>query len=71
MRLLNTRLGRNDKKFNAEAWIKETVNDDKGFFRCLYWIVLLLVMMLSLAIFSDVKGGDMDLYLKAQRINSG
>ena len=71
MRLLNTRLGRNDKKFNAEAWIKETVNDDNGFFRCLYWIVLLLVMILSLAIFSDVKGGDMDLYLKAMRINNG
>ena len=50
--------------------IKETVNDDKGFFRCLYWIVLLLVMILSLAIFSDVKGGDMDLYLKAMRINN-
>jgi|TARA_R100000501_G_C2510768_1_gene42453 hypothetical protein len=47
------------------------VNDDKGFFRCLYWIVLLLVMILSLAIFSDVKGGDMDLYLKAMRINNG
>ena len=71
MRLLNTRLGRNDKKFNAEAWIKETVNDDKGFFRCLYWIVLLLVMILALAIFTDLNGGDMDMYLKAQRINNG
>ena len=46
-------------------------DDDNDFFRCLYWIVLLLVMILSLAIFSDVKGGDMDLYLKAQRINNG
>jgi len=71
MRLLNTRLGRNDKKFNAEAWIKETVNDDKGFFRCLYWIVLLLVMILALAIFTDLNGRDMDMYLKAQRINNG
>jgi len=71
MRLLNTRLGRNDKKFNAEAWIKETVNDDRGFFRCLYWIVLLLVMILALAIFTDLNGGDMDMYLKAQRINNG
>jgi len=64
-------LGRNDKKFNAEAWIKETVNDDKGFFRCLYWIVLLLVMILALAIFTDLNGRDMDMYLKAQRINNG
>ena len=71
MRLLNTRLGRNDKKFNAEAWIKETVNDDKGFFRCLYWVVLLLVMILALAIFTDLNGRDMDMYLKAQRINNG
>ena len=71
MRLLNTRLGRNDKKFNAEAWIKETVNDDRGFFRCLYWIVLLLVMILALAIFTDLNGRDMDMYLKAQRINNG
>jgi len=47
------------------------LKDDNSFFRCLYWIVLLLIMMLALAIFSDVKGGDMDLYLKAQRINNG
>ena len=46
-------------------------DDDNDFFRCLYWVVLLLVMILALAIFSDVKGGDMDLYLKAQRINNG
>jgi len=28
-------------------------------------------MIIALAIFSDVKGGDMDLYLKAMRINNG
>ena len=71
MRLLNTRLGRNDKKFNAEAWIKETVNDDKGFFRYLYWVVLFCIMMIVLSMSVDIRGGDMDIYTKAQRINNG
>ena len=47
---------------------KDYVND---FFRCLYWVVLLLVMILALAIFTDLNGEDMDMYLKAQRINNG
>ena len=46
-------------------------DDDNDFFRCLYWIVLLLVMILALAIFTDLNGEDMDMYLKAQRINNG
>ena len=71
MRLLNTRLGRNDRKFNAEAWIEEAVNDDNGFFRCLYWVVLLLAMILLLAITTDLKAEEMSMYLKAMRINNG
>jgi len=71
MRLLNTRLGRNDKKFNAEAWTEEALINDKDFFRCLYWFVLVGIMMIALAIFTEVNGGEMDIYLKAQRINNG
>jgi len=47
------------------------LKDDNSFFICLYWVVLLLVMILVLAIFTDLNGGDMDMYLKAQRINNG
>jgi len=28
-------------------------------------------MMIALAIFTEVNGGEMDIYLKAQRINNG
>ena len=45
--------------------------NDKEFFRFLYWLVLLGVMMIALAIFTEIKGGDMDIYLKAMRINNG
>jgi len=44
--------------------------NDKDFFRCLYWIVILLVMILFLAIFTNVQGGE-SLYFKAMRINNG
>ena len=47
------------------------LKDDNSFFICLYWVVLLLVMILVLAIFTYLNGGDMDMYLKAQRINNG
>jgi len=44
---------------------------DEQFFYGLYWIVLLLVMILTLVISVDVMGGDMDMYYKAMRINNG
>ena len=69
MRLLNTRLGRNDKKFNAEARIKETIVKD--FFRGLYWVVFLLVLIIIVGILGQLNGGDMNMYLKAMRINNG
>jgi hypothetical protein len=47
------------------------VNDDNGFFRCLYWVVLLLAMILLLAITTDLKAEEMSMYLKAMRINNG
>ena len=54
------------------AEIKETMRlRDKHFFYGLYWIVLLLVMILTLVISVDVMGGDMDMYYKAMRINNG
>ena len=43
----------------------------KDFFRYLYWFVLVGVMIIALAIFTEINGGDMDMNLKAQRINNG
>ena len=43
----------------------------KDFFRYLYWFVLVGVMIIALAIFTEINGGDMDMYLKAMRINNG
>ena len=36
-------------------------NDDKEFFRCLYWVVLLLVMILLLAMTADLKAEEMNI----------
>ena len=44
---------------------------DNAFFRCLYWIVLFCIMMIVLSTSADIRGGDMDMYMKAQRINNG
>ena len=44
---------------------------DEQYFYGLYWIVLLLVMILALTISVDIRGGDMDMYYKAMRINNG
>jgi len=47
------------------------MTSDKNFFRCLYWTVILLVMILALAIFTDIQAKDMKIYLQAMRINNG
>ena len=43
----------------------------KDFFRELYWVVFLLILILAVGIIGQLNGGDMDMYLKAQRINNG
>jgi len=45
--------------------------NDKKFFSFLYWVILICGMMIVLSITADIKGGDMDIYTKAQRINNG
>jgi len=43
----------------------------KDFFRGLYWVVFLLIMVIVVGVLGQLNGGDMDMYLKAMRINSG
>jgi len=43
----------------------------KDFFRGLYWVVFLLIMIIVVGVLGQLNGGDMDMYLKAMRINSG
>ena len=43
----------------------------KDFFRGLYWVVFLLVMVIVVGVLGQLNGGDMDIYLKAMRINNG
>jgi hypothetical protein len=43
----------------------------KDFFRELYWVVFLLILILAVGIIGQLNGGDMNMYLKTQRINNG
>ena len=43
----------------------------KDFFRGLYWVVFLLITIIVVGVLGQLNGGDMDMYLKAMRINSG
>jgi len=43
----------------------------KDFFRELYWVVFLLIMVIIVGVLGQLNGGDMDMYLKAMRINNG
>jgi hypothetical protein len=43
----------------------------KDFFRGLYWVVFLLIMVIVVGVLGQLNGGDMDIYLKAMRINNG
>ena len=43
----------------------------KDFFRGLYWVVFLLIMVIVVGVLGQLNGGDMDMYLKAMRINNG
>ena len=43
----------------------------KDFFRGLYWVVFLLVLIIIVGVLGQLNGGDMDISLKAQRINNG
>ena len=43
----------------------------KDFFRNLSWVVFLLILILIVGVLGTLNGGDMDMYLKAMRINNG
>jgi len=43
----------------------------KDFFRGLYLVVFLLILIIIVGILGQLNGGDMNMYLKAMRINNG
>ena len=43
----------------------------KDFFRGIYWVVFLLILIIIVGVLGQLNGGEMDIYLKAQRINNG
>ena len=43
----------------------------KDFFRGLSWVVFLLILIVIVGVLGQLNGGDMDIYLKAMRINNG
>ena len=43
----------------------------KDFFRGLSWVVFLLILIVIVGVIGQLNGGDMDMYLKVQRINNG
>ena len=45
--------------------------NDEDFFKRLSWVVFLLILIVIIGVLGQLNGGDMDMYLKAQRINSG
>ena len=45
--------------------------NDKDFFKGLSWVVFLLILMVIIGVLGQLNGRDMDMYLKAMRINNG
>ena len=43
----------------------------KDFFRGLSWVVFLLILIVIVGVLGTLNGADMDMYLKAMRINNG
>jgi len=43
----------------------------KDFFKGLYWVIFLLILIIIVGILGQLNGGDMNMYLKAMRINNG
>jgi hypothetical protein len=43
----------------------------KDFFRGLYWVIFILILIIIVGVLGQLNGGDMDMYLKALRINNG
>ena len=43
----------------------------KDFFKGLSWVVFLLILIVIVGVLGQLNGGDMDMYLKAMRINNG
>ena len=60
-----------DKKETEDKMLLLQNTTMKDFFRELYWVVFLLILILAVGIIGQLNGGDMDMYLKAQRINNG
>ena len=45
--------------------------NDEDFFKRLSWVVFLLILIVIVGVLGQLNGGDMDIYLKAMRINNG
>ena len=43
----------------------------KDFFKGLYWVIFLLILIIIVGVLGQLNGGDMNMYLKAMRINNG
>ena len=43
----------------------------KDFFKRLCWVVFVLILIIIIGVLGQLNGRDMDMYLKAMRINSG
>ena len=45
--------------------------NDRDFFKGLSWVVFLLILIVIIGVLGQLNGRDMDMYLKAMRINNG
>ena len=45
--------------------------NDEDFFKRLSWVVFLLILIVIIGVLGQLNGRDMDMYLKAMRINNG
>ena len=45
--------------------------NDKDFFKGLSWVGFLLILIVIIGVLGQLNGRDMDMYLKAMRINNG
>ena len=43
----------------------------KDFFKGLSWVVFLLILIVIVGVLGTLNGADIDMYLKAMRINNG
>ena len=43
----------------------------KDFCKGLCWVVFMLILIIIIGVLGQLNSGDMDMYIKAQRINNG